>query len=114
MPALAELIGGMAPAAVVVLSGAGVSVEGPASLPTGWELTRRVFGAFFDDAALTTVMRHHASLGWLLAGPCLHDPPSRPEPRPPRLETVLGVAAVVYGYQAVAEVLADVRDARPN
>jgi hypothetical protein len=114
MNELAEVIGGVPPRSVVVLTGAGVSAEGPASLPTGWEMTRRVFGAFFDEGALATVLRHHAWVGWWLAGPCPHDRLPRPEPRPPRLETVLGVAADVYGYQAVAEVLADVRDAQPN
>ena len=34
--------------------------------------------------------------------------------RPPRLETVLGVVAAVYGHDAVAAALADIRTATPN
>ncbi len=114
MQELADLLGTVPPESVVALSGAGVSVEGPASLPTGWELTSRVFDAFFEAGALDTVLRHHAAVGWMMPGLCQHDPVPPAGPRPPRLETVLGVAADVYGYQAVADVLADVSDARPN
>jgi hypothetical protein len=110
---LSGLISATEPQSAVMWSGAGVSVDGPASLPTGWELTKRVFDAFFDDVALDTVLRHHAGVGWRLANPCHHD--RRPAgPRLPRLETVLGVAARVHGDDAVPDVLADAYDAEPN
>jgi hypothetical protein len=111
---LAGVAGAVAPGSVVVWSGAGVSVEGPASLPTGWELTRRVFGAFFDEDALETVLAHHRGVGWWQVAACPQDRNGRPGPRPPRLETVLGVAARVHGDDAVHGILADAWDAEPN
>jgi hypothetical protein len=109
---IADEIGAVPPSSVVMLSGAGSSVEGPASLPTGWELTRRVFGAFFATDALDTVLRHHAAVGWSSQGPC--DPSTARPPRPPRLETVLGVVAAAYGQDMVAAALADICAAEPN
>lgn len=116
LQALVELAGSQLPASVVMFSGAGVSTEGPASLPTGQELAERVFGAYFTPGTLATVLRHHAAVGWQAQVPCPRDPSpaAGPEPRRPRLETVLGVVAAAYGYQAVADVLADMRAAAPN
>jgi len=105
-------VGAVPPPSVVMLSGAGVSWEGPASLPTGWELTRRVLSAFFLPDTLTTVLEHHSAVGWCSQDPC--KPVAARHPRPPRLETVLGVVAAVYGHDAVAAALADIRTARPN
>ena len=116
MPDLADVIadevGAVSPSSVVMLSGAGISWEGPASLPTGWELTARVFGAFFAPDTLTTVLEHHSAVGWWSQDTC--SPAAARQPRPPRLETVLGVVAAVYGHDAVAAALADIRNARPN
>jgi hypothetical protein len=113
MSGLPELIAGMTPQSVVVLSGAGVFVDGPASLPDGQELTRRVFDAFFAAGALEAVVRQHEDVGWLQVESCpRRGHPVRP--RLPRLETVLGVAAQVYGDYAVPAVLADAQDAPPN
>jgi len=109
---IADEIGAVPPSSVVMLSGAGSSVEGPASLPTGWELTTRVFGAFFAPDALDTVLKHHAAVGWWSEGPC--GPSAARQPRPPRLETVLGVVAAAYGQDMVAAALADIRAAEPN
>lgn len=101
------------PGDVAVLSGAGVSVEGPSSLPTGWELTERVFTAYFPPGTLDTVLRAHLDLGWIATPPCPADPPGV-DPRLPRLETVLGVVAKVHGERAVDDSVADVATAAPN
>jgi hypothetical protein len=110
---MADAVGALPPASVAMLSGAGVSIEGPASLPTGWQLTQRVFNAFFLPRSLATVLDHHSKVGWRMQKPGA-DPGAPPEPRPPRLETVLGVVAAVYGDAAVTAVLGDIRAARPN
>jgi hypothetical protein len=107
-----------APKSVTVLSGAGVSVEGPSSLPTGEELTKRIFSAYFPPDTLGTVLETHQAIGWTMTPQCLDDPPS-PDPRPPgprlpRLETVLGIVARVHGEQAVEDSVGDVADATPN
>lgn len=102
-----------APADVTVLSGAGVSVEGPSSLPTGWELTERIFTAYFPAGTLNAVLLAHLDIGWTATQPCPADPAS-PEPKLPRLETVLGVVARVHGERAVDDSVADVARAVPN
>lgn len=103
----------MPPGDVTVLSGAGVSVEGPSSLPTGWELTERAFSAFFLPGTLAAIQAAHAAVGWFDAPACpTSDPPK--DSRLPRLETVLGVAARVHGRSAVDVSLADVATAEPN
>ncbi len=115
MSGLPGLIAGMTPQSVVVLSGAGVSVDGPTSLPDGQELTRRVFDAFFVGGALDTVLRHHEEVGWLQVESCPRRRHGARQQQPqPRLETVLGVAAQVHGDDAVPAVLADAQDAPPN
>ncbi len=101
------------PQDLTVLSGAGISVEGPSALPTGWELTRRVFGAYFPPDVLDRVLRHHALVGWTEPPGCSLAPPSG-DPRPPRLETVLGVVAKIYGETCVDDVVSDVARAKPN
>jgi hypothetical protein len=113
---LVDQVASQPPESVVMFSGAGASAEGPASLPTGCELTERVFGVFFSPGALATVLGHHAAVGWWSEVPCRRDldPPAKPEPRQPRLETVLGVVAAAYGRQTIAGVLADFRAAAPN
>ncbi|CCH29392.1 hypothetical protein ABZ816_39970 [Actinosynnema sp. NPDC047251] len=102
-----------APREVTVLSGAGTSVEGPSSLPTGYELTERVFTAYFPSGTLATVLTAHEELGWLATPPCPDSPPGT-DLRLPRLETVLGVVARVHGEQAVDDSVADVAHAAPN
>lgn len=101
------------PQEVTVLSGAGVSVEGPSSLPTGWELTRRVFDAFFLPGTLDTVLAHHRSVGWLTRPHC-QLATQTVNPRIPRLETVLGVVARSHGEHMVDQAVADVARAVPN
>jgi hypothetical protein len=110
---MAEAASALPPEQVVMLSGAGDSWDGPASLPTGWELTDRVFSAFFLPGTLNTVLRHHSDVGWWLQDP-FADPKKPRNPRPPRLETVLGVVAAVHGDGAVATALADIGAASPN
>lgn len=105
---------GFRPEQVTVLSGAGVSVEGPASLPTGWELTERVFGTYYPDGFLGRVLDRHLRLGWTERAMCGELAPARDRARPPRLETVLGVVSRVYGRAELDRVLADVASARPN
>jgi hypothetical protein len=100
------------PAADVLFwSGAGISVPGPTSLPTGWELTERVFRSFFEPDALARILGHHANAGWLSSALCQKR--TMPNARLPRLETVLGVAFRQFGELA-HPVLADLRTARPN
>lgn len=102
-----------APEDVTVLSGAGISVEGPSSLPTGWELTERIFTAYFPPGTLDTVLRAHLDIGWTATPPCPDDPAGT-DPKLPRLETVLGVVSRVHGEQAVDDSVADVARAEPN
>jgi hypothetical protein len=96
---------------VLFWTGAGISVPGPTSLPTGWELTERVFRSCFEPDALARILGHHALAGWLSAAIC--DPQATQNARLPRLETVLGVAFRQYGTAAHA-VLDDIRTAPPN
>lgn len=102
-----------APQDVTVLSGAGISVEGPSSLPTGWELTERIFTAYFPPGTLDSVLRAHSDVGWTATAPCPNEPAGT-DPRLPRLETVLGVVARVHGEEAVDDSVADVARAVPN
>ncbi|WP_344412151.1 hypothetical protein [Amycolatopsis minnesotensis] len=102
-----------APEDVTVLSGAGISVEGPSSLPTGWELTERIFTAYFPPGTLNRVLSAHLDIGWNVTPPCPDDPPGT-DARPPRLETVLGVVARAHGGRAVDDSVADVARAASN
>jgi hypothetical protein len=100
------------PAADVLFwSGAGISVPGPTSLPTGWELTERVFRSFFEPDALARILGHHAHAGWLSTTLC--EKQVMRSARLPRLETVLGVAFRQFGTSAHA-VLDDIRTAPFN
>ncbi|MBB5868269.1 hypothetical protein F4553_001648 [Allocatelliglobosispora scoriae] len=113
-PVPADLVGELfdaSPADVLFWSGAGISMVGPSSLPTGWELTNRAFESFFDPGALDVVLGHHRRAGWL--SPEICDRAGPDGVRPPRLETVLGVALRRLGTRA-HDVLADVREAVPN
>jgi hypothetical protein len=110
---ITDAVGALPPEQVVMLSGAGDSWDGPASLPSGWELTGRVFSGFFLPGTLDRVLRHHSQVGWWLQDP-FADPKKPRDPRPPRLETVLGVVAPVHGDGAVATALNDIGTARPN
>ncbi|HEY1621195.1 MAG TPA: SIR2 family protein [Streptosporangiaceae bacterium] len=111
---LATEVGRADPADVLALSGAGVSLDPPASLPDGGTLTRRVFAAFLTPDALDTVTARHLAVGWRPARPCPRGRATGDAARLPRLETVLGVAAETCGEQSVADILADVCEARPN
>lgn len=109
--ALVRTISRHRPAGVLFWSGAGISVPAPTSLPTGWQLTERVFAAFFEPDALARTLGYHALSGWLTPAAC--DRNALRSVRPPRLETVLGVALRRYGSRA-HPVLDDVRHAPPN
>ncbi|MFF4893426.1 SIR2 family protein [Micromonospora chersina] len=102
------------PQDVTVLSGAGVSIEGPSYLPSGLALTRRAFDSFFMPDTLRLVCERHQAVGWYDTSLCPQDSPSSRSVRLPRLETVLGVAARVYGPEAVDQILVDVATAKPN
>ncbi|MGK8559372.1 hypothetical protein [Nocardia gipuzkoensis] len=104
---------GVQPGEVTALTGAGLSVEGPASLPTGAELTERIFEAFFLPGTLDAIRALHGAVG-LIDQPICPELPRSTDPRLPRLETVLGVAARVHGPQAVEASIPDVTGADPN
>ncbi|MFJ3667182.1 hypothetical protein ACIPSE_12060 [Streptomyces sp. NPDC090106] len=106
---------GTTPDQVLLWSGAGASVEGPASLPTGPELTRRVFDAFFEKGALDRVMGYHQALGLTAYGACPSET-GLPAARPPRLETALEAAVRARGdtVPSAFALLDDVRKAAPN
>lgn len=110
---LLDDLAGVAAREVTAWTGAGLSVEGPSSLPTGKELTQRIFDAFFLPGTLDTIEALHRAIGSIDQPICPDLPPSI-DPRPPRLETVLGVAARVHGAQAIDQSIPDVADAEPN
>jgi len=103
----------VSPRDVTVLSGAGLSVDGPSSLPTGPELTDRIVDAFFLPGTLGKIRARHAAVDWFDKDLCpLKDVDIAP--RPPRLETVLGVAARIHGARIVERSTADMAAAEPN
>ena len=117
-PAVAEaaaLLEGLRPDEVLVWSGAGISVEGPTSLPSGPELTRRVFDTFFEPGALARVLTYHQVVGLRTSPLCARDT-SLPAARLPRLETALDAAARARpdAARGTFDILDDVRDAVPN
>lgn len=108
--AIARWLEQRTPADVLLLTGAGVSANEPTALPLGGELLSRAIDRFFDPTALDEIMKVHAELGLNVSDPCL----GQTNTRPPRLETVLDVAAVTYGPEHALGLLADFRDAPPN
>ncbi|MFL6112244.1 MAG: hypothetical protein ACJ786_12950 [Catenulispora sp.] len=117
LAAVLDRISHVAPMDTLMWSGAGVSIEPPASLPSGWGLTRRTFDGLFELGALDRILSYHTALGWISEPVCPCQPAGRAGPRLPRLETVLGVAVRVTGPHSPAvlpRLLADVRDAQPN
>ncbi|WP_431897353.1 hypothetical protein [Micromonospora haikouensis] len=113
MTALADAVEALAragPAGVLFWTGAGVSRGAPSCLPTGWQLTERTFSALFRPFTLETVLAYHELLAWRRGAICPTEPVRT---RPPRLETALG-AGSQQSPDLVGEVLADLRDARPN
>ncbi|MGW0948712.1 hypothetical protein ACWD4O_39980 [Streptomyces sp. NPDC002623] len=118
VPAVAEaaaLLDGLDPDEVLVWSGAGISVEGPTSLPSGPELTRRVFDAFFEAGALARVLTYHQVVGLRTSPLCAYDT-TLPTSRLPRLETALDAAARARpdASPGTFDILDDVRSAVPN
>ncbi|MFI1414724.1 hypothetical protein ACH4Y0_33060 [Streptomyces sp. NPDC020707] len=109
------LLAGLRPDQVLLWSGAGISVEGPTSLPSGPELTRRVFDTFFEAGALATVLTYHQAIG-LHTNPLCASDISLPAPQLPRLETALDAAARARpgGSPDTFDILDDVRKAAPN
>ncbi|WP_422734387.1 hypothetical protein ACN26Y_04755 [Micromonospora sp. WMMD558] len=105
-----ETIAEAGPAGVLFWTGAGISRGAPSCLPTGWQLTERTFSALFRPFTLDTVLAYHELLGWRRGSICPAEPAGT---RVPRLETVLGAGAQ-QSPDLVGEILADVRDARPN
>ncbi|MFF4895750.1 hypothetical protein [Streptomyces sp. NPDC001068] len=110
-----ELLHGLRPEQVLLWSGAGISVEGPTSLPSGPELTRRVFDTFFEAGALAKVLTYHQVVGLHTNRLCGNDT-SLPAPRLPRLETALDAAARARPQASpdTFDILDDVRSAEPN
>lgn len=118
VPAVTEaaaLLDGLDPDEVLIWSGAGLSVEGPTSLPSGPELTRRVFDTFFEPGALARVLTYHQVVGLRTNPLCARDN-ALPTARLPRLETALDAAARARpdAFPGTFDVLDDVRDAVPN
>ncbi|MDQ0773931.1 hypothetical protein QF026_002397 [Streptomyces aurantiacus] len=109
------LLAGLRPDQVLLWSGAGISVEGPTSLPSGPELTRRVFDTFFEAGALATVLTYHQVVGLHTNQLCAYDT-GLPAPQLPRLETALDAAARARpdGSPDTFDILDDVRKAAPN
>ena len=113
--AAAALLADLRPDQVLVWSGAGISVEGPTSLPGGPELTRRVFDTFFEPSALSRVLTYHQVVGLRTSALCAYDT-SLPAARLPRLETALDAAARARpdAVPGTFDILDDVREAHPN
>lgn len=107
---LGSWLAGVGPGDVVVLSGAGVSRDPPASLPLGGDLLARVFEGCFEAGVLDTILDYHQQLGLVTTSPCDGEVVTRP----PRLETVLGVAVDVHGLASTMAVLDDLRHAPFN
>ncbi|GAB7102527.1 hypothetical protein JCM4814A_08410 [Streptomyces phaeofaciens JCM 4814] len=117
-PAVAEamaLLDGIGPEEVLLWSGAGISVEGPTSLPSGPELTSRVFDTFFEPGALARVLTYHQVVGLTTTPLCERDT-GLPAARLPRLETALDAAARARpdAFPDTFDILDDVRVAVPN
>ncbi|MEU1885461.1 hypothetical protein [Micromonospora sp. WMMD987] len=113
MTVLDDAVGTIAepgPAGVLFWTGAGVSRGAPSCLPTGWQLTERAFAALFRPFTLDVVLAYHELLGWRRGSVCPAEPART---RLPRLETALGAGAQ-QSPDLIGEILADVRDARPN
>ncbi|MEV6527261.1 hypothetical protein AB0M43_35560 [Longispora sp. NPDC051575] len=107
------------PGDVLVLSGAGVSMDPPTGLPSGVRLTERVADACLLPGTLARIREYHRRIGWTAEPPCGFAAPAPTGPtvgRVPRLETVLGVVArtVPDGDTIVRDLLADVSTAVPN
>lgn len=102
------------PNEVLFWTGAGVSMRAPTNLPSGADLTRRVFESLFEPGALDTVLAYHQLVGWRSATICERERRKDPaRTRLPRLETVLGAAAR-EDPDLVRKILDDVRTARPG
>ncbi|MEW2567360.1 hypothetical protein [Streptomyces sp. NPDC047070] len=110
-----RLLAGLRPDQVLLWSGAGISVEGPTSLPSGPELTRRVFDTFFEAGALATVLTYHQVVG-LHTNPLRANDTSLHASQLPGLGTALDAAAHARteGSPDTFAILDDVRKAVPN
>jgi hypothetical protein len=104
---ISELELPVAPEDLTILTGAGVSVEGPTSLPSGEKLIERIFLELFQPEALSKILDAHDLVGWTSMEK------GKVAPRLPRLETVLGIAKDVLGVRALG-VLEDMVGAPPN
>jgi hypothetical protein len=104
------------PCGTTFLTGAGISMEPPSSLPSAWVLTRHAFDLFFargSHNAFDLVMDHQAKLDWIAEHPCDRDR-NPPGTRLPRLETILGVADGVLGAHRALRILDSLRTVPPN
>lgn len=92
-------LAGSSPDATLIWTGAGVSVDPPSGLPSGAELARRVFGAFFSKATYERIAAYYTLLrvpARPTPGPIIEDDPRRVR-RMPRLEAALLQAWRVHG-----------------
>lgn len=90
------------PSEIVILSGAGTSVDGPSCIPPGLGVTRRVL----EEAAGLTVAEISSLAG---AFESCGMPGGFP-----RFETVLGVVAETLGEAGLRTMLRDILEVRPN
>lgn len=93
---------GVSPRNVLFWSGAGTSRDTPTNGPLGRDLTERAMKHYMKDDKGQEIAKLYAELG-------VNNAKFRP-----RLETVLGVMADVYGLPVLADVLSDLVDAKPN
>lgn len=107
---VAAWLGSATPPEVLILSGAGVSANAPTFLPLGWDLVERAFSGLFELRVLEAILSVHRAVGLESHGLC----ESGTAVRPPRLETVLGVAADVHGLDRMMSVFSDFGQAWPN
>ncbi|MEV6839618.1 hypothetical protein AB0N17_34840 [Streptomyces sp. NPDC051133] len=116
--AFADLVAGAGPGHTAFLTGAGISMDEPSCLPSGPALNRRASRSCLEPDVLTEIQALHTAFGWLRPPGCPHDRPGAAPavPADPRLETVLGALVRACAGTPVRpmELLADVREARPN
>lgn len=92
---------GASPSNVVILSGAGISVDGPTNGPLGAALARAALDRAFLPGTLLEVQGAYAVLGMR-------------ESRVPRLEAILEIAVSVHGTSVLSQLLEELVKAEPN
>lgn len=94
------------PARTTVVSGAGISMAAPASLPSGASLTQQAIAHAFEDGFAERVADYYRRLS-------IRNPSDELRTLP-RLEVLLDVAAAVHGMRVLETLMAGVRNAEPN